>query len=72
MARMSGARVFVFSDGGFAQEWAPIIDYVGEENFMLVEVHSETKDFSNDSVATLAMNLSCCILRSSLVKLNNQ
>jgi hypothetical protein len=49
MTRMQGARVFVFSDGGFADEWAPIIEYVGEENFMLVEVHSETKDFSNDS-----------------------
>jgi hypothetical protein len=64
MTRMQGARIFVFSDGGFVPEWEPIIEYVGAENFMLVEVHSETKDFSMIVVAISVMNSKLCTLRS--------
>lgn len=71
MTRMHGARVFVFSDGGFVDEWLPIIEYVGEENFMLVEVHSATKDFSNDSRGYIGDELKALFPKIKLVKLNN-
>ncbi|HSW91775.1 MAG TPA: hypothetical protein VLG09_03965 [Candidatus Saccharimonadales bacterium] len=72
MTRMQGARIFVFSDAGFAPEWEPIIDYVGEENFMLVEIHSAQKgDFSNDSRGYIGDELKVAHPRMKLVKLNN-
>lgn len=40
--------VFV-SDGGFKEEILPIIDHVGKENLLIIRIHREGYDFSNDS-----------------------
>jgi hypothetical protein len=71
MSRMSGARIFVFSDGGFVDEWQPIIDYVGEENIMVVEIHAADKSFVNDSRGYIGDELKVRFPKLRLVKLNN-
>lgn len=40
--------VFV-SDGGFPQELLPVINHVGKYNVLVVRIHREGCDFSNDS-----------------------
>jgi hypothetical protein len=71
MTRMQGTRVFIFSDAGFTDEWGPIVDFVGEENFMLVEIHTPNRDFINDSRGYIGDELKAKYPKMTLVKLNN-
>lgn len=48
MAAMKTAGVFVL-DGGIAEELPPVIDYVGAEHVLILEIHSVGKTFENDS-----------------------
>lgn len=42
-------KVFLFSDGGFVDEWIPIVSIYGAENVTIVELHSPQCNFDNDS-----------------------
>lgn len=41
--------IFTFSDGGFGEEVQPLIDKFGKENILIIRLHREGFDFSNDS-----------------------
>ena len=40
---------FVVPDSGFAHEAIPVIDYVGEENVLLIQITRDGTNFDNDS-----------------------
>lgn len=42
-------RLYIFSDGGFVEEIQPLIDKFGKENILIIRLHREGFDFSNDS-----------------------
>lgn len=39
----------IFTDGGFPEELAIMLEVLGEDNVLLVRLHREGRDFSNDS-----------------------
>ena len=50
-------RDYCISDGGFVDEVAPVINKVGSENFVLVQLTREGHDYSTDSRRYLDGNL---------------
>lgn len=42
-------KVVVLSDCGFEQEMAPVVRHFGEDNCVLIRIHRQGHDFSNDS-----------------------
>jgi hypothetical protein len=52
--RINNSRnsIFIFSDGGFVDEWTPIIWFAEPENVLIIEVHphgNHKSSFENDS-----------------------
>ena len=47
--RLTPGALHVFSDGGFIKEIQPVIDAVGPENFLLVQLHRDGFSFEGDS-----------------------
>lgn len=43
------ADVFVYSDGGLVEEWRPVIEWIGAENVLIIEVSATGCNFNNDS-----------------------
>lgn len=56
MALAKIAMVFVI-DCGVLDELPPIIDYVGEENVLVIEVHAVNKNYDNDGRAYIGAEL---------------
>lgn len=49
MIRHAGSQLFIIHNCGFLPELEPIINYVGQENCLLIEVHAVDRDFTDDS-----------------------
>jgi hypothetical protein len=71
MVAARSARLFVFSDAGFPVEWKPIIEYVGEENFLLVQLFAVGKDFSIDSRGYIGEELKTMFPRITVTNVAN-
>lgn len=51
------ADYFAITDSGFAQEAAPIIEYAGRANCMLIRMHRKGCTFANDSRAYINLDV---------------
>lgn len=43
------AEAIIISDNGFREEVEPLVEIVGRDNILIVRIHREGHDFSNDS-----------------------
>lgn len=71
MVASRNTRLFIFSDAGFPIEWGPIIEYVGEKNFLLVQLYATGKDFSQDSRGYIGEELKAMFPGITVTNVNN-
>lgn len=50
----------VFSDGGFIEELRPVVDAIGPENILIVQLHRDNCTFENDSRSYYPNNVLGC------------
>lgn len=71
MMRHPSIGLHVFSDGGFADEWTPIIEYVGAKNVLVVQVSATDKTFEGDSRGYVGEQLQAKHPKVQLVRIHN-
>jgi hypothetical protein len=58
--RLTPGALHIFSDGGFIKEIQPVIDAVGPENLLLVQLHRDGFSFEGDSRRYIPTNYVQC------------
>lgn len=72
MAGATTSSCFLFSDSGFLSELEPVIEFVGAENVMIVELYSDQHTFEDDSRGYIGKAAKDKYPKITVKKINNE
>jgi hypothetical protein len=71
MKKAHNVSLHIFSDGGFVDEWVPIIDFVGARNVLLIHLSATDKSFAGDSRGYIGDDLLVRYPKMQRVRIHN-